>query len=240
MYLKEWFNELANYIIPPTCVVCGRELLRYEKHMCLECFAGLPMTYFWKYQDNSAEISFWGKVRIERVYSLFFYRGSYKKLLYSIKYKSNIRLCKYLGKAIGSKIAESLIISNDKIDYIIPVPLHFLKKWKRGFNQSEIIAKEICKELNNATQKTQVINLLKRVRFTKTQTHKNKMERWKSVEHAFTTKNNLKKYTNSINNKHILIIDDVLTTGATIESCANAILKKYNCRISIATLAYVE
>lgn len=280
-------ESALNLFITRHCNICGRELLGFEKHFCLECFAGIPLTYFWEFKNNPAEIIFWGRAKIERVYSLMFFRNNYKRCVYDVKYKGNIPLGLYLGKMLGEKICTAEKRNTKPranyipINYVIPVPLHWRKKLKRGFNQAEIIARGIANGLNGdstafrfsggavpafkaavparARVCTQII---KRQYFTKTQTQKDRWSRWRNVEDAFKISpcglkrcikniNAQQKKSISVTNTadfclaHFLIVDDVLTTGATLEACAGILIKAcaeagIECKVSIATLAYVE
>ncbi len=190
----------------------------------------MPFTYFWTFKENPAFKAFYGRVNVESVYSLFYYTDSYKKAVHSFKYHSNVRLGLWLGQMLGSKIDEP-------IDYIIPVPLHYRKEWKRGFNQSHIIARGIA---DTALSGPKVLkDILRRQTFTKTQTHKERLDRWHNVEKVFALDKRVAKRYN-LNGKHILIVDDVLTTGATIDACCQILMQNFSCRISVATLAYVE
>lgn len=243
--IKEWCVLLWNLFLPRSCAVCGRELLIHEQYFCLECYAGLPLTYFWNVKENPAEVVFWGRTQVERVYSLYFYVNDYRKPVHSLKYKANIGIGIYLGQMLGKKIAAN----STPIHFIVPVPLHFRKKWKRGYNQSEIIAGGILKEIAANDSIVQMIpNLLKRSHFTRTQTQKDRVHRWHNVAGAFEInprglqKIQGGKLQTEQNNyiPHILLIDDVLTTGATLEACCNILHKHIHCKISIATLAYVE
>ncbi len=241
-----WSRALADLFFPRCCVVCGNELLLYEEHICVECMAELPYTYFWTFADNAAEKLFAGRIMVERVWSLFYYTESYKQMIHSLKYRSNIKIGLWLGEMLGEKIAASPIGCDMAIDYIIPVPLHWRKRWKRGYNQSEIIARGILKGLAKDTVLAKgtvppkiLRKVVKRVSFTQTQTHKDKFDRWLNVCNAFSIVKNRTKRLN-LNGKHILIVDDVLTTGATIEACATILVEQLGCRVSIATLGCVE
>ena len=249
-FFRSGFLAVADLLFPRRCVVCGEPLLLYEEHFCMHCLAELPLTYFWTYKENGAFVSFYGRVHLENLYSLFYYTESYRRAIHSFKYHSNVRLGYYLAKMLGERIGVSYI------DYIIPVPLHYRKKWKRGFNQSEIIAEGIRAGIMAAISKMErkcvsndskenlsapvvLTKVLGRRKFTETQTQREKMERWKNVEFAFAlNRRGAKKY--NLDGKHILIVDDVVTTGATLDACANILQQNFNCRISIATLACVE
>ena len=225
---------LFDLFCPRICAVCGVPLNCHEQHFCLECFADIPLTYFWNMEETAAERVFWGRCRVERVHSLFYYTDNWRKVVHQIKYGGNTSLGLYLGKMLGRRIKESTCAAG--IDYIVPVPLHWRKKVKRGYNQSEIIARGVQEALGDGT--VLLPNLLKRKSFTSTQTAKDRMDRWGNVKDAFMP--NLRCRPFPLQGSHILLLDDVLTTGATLEACATILVEKLGCRVSIATLAYVE
>lgn len=231
-------RSVADLFFSRNCVVCNRELLVDERNLCLECYSGLPLTWFWLYKENSLYRLFLGRVYLERCWSLFYYTGSYKYLIHSFKYNSNRRLGRQLSESLGRYISENLS-ADERIDYIVPVPLHFRKRIRRGFNQSEIIAQGIASAFGPAERPKVIANLLKRRIYTSTQTNKEKLERWKNVEKAFRI-NSRRGSRLHLEGKHLLVVDDVATTGATLEACASILVEQFGCRVSVATLAYVE
>ncbi len=233
-------RSFLDFIFPRECVVCGRELFVFENHFCLNCYTGIPLTYFWSYSDNQAERIFTGRIMVERVWSLMFYTNNYRKPIHLLKYRSNIKIGLYLAEMLGDKIA----LQQLRFHIIVPTPLHWRKQIKRGYNQSEIIAKGIAKRLEIANLPPIIAKLIKRKRFTKTQTHKDKIDRWHNVALAFDINRRVLKSvlrrgvtTEKLN---ILLVDDVLTTGATLEACGQIIKEHIECNLYIATLAFVE
>lgn len=228
----KWWRLLFDLCFPKVCAVCGRTLNYHEQHFCLECYADMPLTYFWSVADNPAERVFWGRCKVERVYSLFYYTENWRKPVHLLKYKGNTPIGLYLGEMLGGMIP---LPCESPIDYIVPVPLHWRKKMKRGYNQAQIIARGVQKALATAEI---LPNLLCRRSFTKTQTAKDRLERWHNVKDAFEPNPKCKRVPPE--GSHILLVDDVLTTGASLEACASILVEHYGCRVSIATLAYVE
>jgi ComF family protein len=222
---------LSDILFPRECPVCGRILLRSEKFLCLGCETDFPYTYFWNWENNPAEILFWGRLDNVKAVSLFYYRegSGYKEIIHRFKYNGERSMGRYFSAILGEKMASSGRF--DDIDLLVPVPLHFVRKWKRGFNQSHVIAKEI----SSALGKPVADDVLVRRKYTGTQTVKDPEARWKNVFKAFAVKNEHK-----IRGKHILIVDDVLTTGATAEACGRHLTSLPGCRVSIATLGFVE
>ena len=238
----KWWRLLFDLCFPKCCAVCGVQLNYHEHHLCLECFSDLPLTHFWNVEDNPAQKIFWGRCPVERVHSLFYYTNNYRKPVHMLKYEGNVAIGMYLSRMLGEKIASST--PQLAFDYIVPIPLHWRKKLKRGFNQSEIIARGIQKGIQDSlpdrSLPTPLVlpTLLRRKSFTATQTAKDRISRWQNVKDAFEI-NPACKFLPSKGN-HILICDDVLTTGATLEACAAILVEQLGCRVSIATLAYVE
>ena len=213
---KKYGSGFIQLFFPELCITCGDKLLNQERYICLKCLSDLPRTNYHLQPGNKVEQIFWGRVTIERATSFYFFRkGSrYQKLIHHLKYKNLKELGETAGRYFGADLAQSPDFCS--VDFIVPVPLHPAKQKKRGYNQSEWIALGI----GQALQKPIVADNLKRVVFTSTQTRKTRFERWKNVEGIFEV-----SHPQQFENKHVLLIDDVVTTGSTIEACAVALQK---------------
>ena len=222
-------KDLINLIYPALCPGCLETLRTDEKYICINCLYNLPKTNFHLDDNNPMAQLFWGRVKIVSAASFFYFeKGSRsRKVLHHIKYRGIKELALFLGRIYGNKLAAAgkFIFT----DLIIPVPLHSSRERTRGFNQSEWFAMGLAESLGK-----QLCNdILIRSSQTSTQTNKTRIERWENVENCFIVKNQEK-----IENKHILLVDDVVTTGSTLESCALALTENTGANISILTLAY--
>lgn len=236
-------KELLDIILPRECIVCGDRLDRYEKHLCLHCLADLPMTYTWTMPRNRMADKFNELIQRDlqayEPYSfasaLFFYsaEANYRKIPYSIKYHGNTSAGKMFGMMLGKKLAAAKHFSD--VCTVIPVPLHWMRAWRRGYNQAEVIASEIAKAMN-AELRT---DLLYRRRRTKTQTKQDMENKMANVKGAFALKEKALAKTSGF--RHILIVDDVFTTGATLKECHRTLRQYFpaSVRISVATLGFV-
>lgn len=233
---------LLDLILPKACAVCGRTLLMNERYLCPECLADLPRTYFSKMRRNQMADRFndlvqrtidSGGAGYSYATALFFYRSSsgYRDITRSLKYHSNLGIGRYFSQMLGEEMAGSELFSD--VDTIIPVPLHWARKWSRGYNQAEVIADGLARRLE-AEVRTDILWRRKR---THSQAKLTLEEKVTNVSGAFQMKNDadLSKC------RHILLVDDVFTTGATLCACYLAMSKELpiSCRISIATLACV-
>ena len=221
-------NDFLRLFYPKICGVCEEQLLINEKIICTVCRHDLPLTNFTKFDENSITQKFYGRIDIEKGYSLLFFRkeGITQKIIHELKYRGNEEIGEFFGNWLGEIIQEKKEFK--EVDFIIPVPLHPKKLKQRGYNQ----VTKFGEKLSNYLQIPYLENELVRVSATKTQTFKARFERFSNVDTKFLLKNPL-----FFNNKHILLIDDVITTGATLESCANEFQKSQNCKISILTMA---
>ncbi len=219
---------LTELLFPRLCAVCGDKLIEQERWICLHCLHHIPRTNFHLTEENPVAQLFYGRVQIEQATSFFYFsKGSkYQNLVHDLKYKGMKELGEEMGKQFGIDLLKSPEFSS--VDLICPVPLHPKKERKRGYNQSWWIASGIAQLLNKPIS----ADNLKRSIFTETQTKKTRFERWQNVEGIFELTN-----PEAFNGMHILLVDDVVTTGSTLEACAQAIQSKSSARISIATLA---
>lgn len=221
-------TDLWELFFPRCCLLCGSRLCYGENILCSSCLIGLPRTGFHLQEDNRVERNFWGKFAIERATSFLYYTkgGDVRQLLYELKYHGN----KETGEVMGRIMAAELLPSHffEGMDWIIPVPLHRRKERQRGYNQSICLAQGISAVTGISIR----ADMLIRSRYTETQTHKGQYERWENVRNLF-----LCPSPQLLENKHVLLVDDVLTTGATIVSCADALCAVPGLRISVLTLA---
>jgi competence protein ComFC len=225
--LKDFFH----LFYPKLCTVCEDKLVANETTICTLCRHDLPLIGFLDYKNNKVTQTFYGRILIEKAFSLLFYRkkGSTQILIHDLKYKENEEIGIFFGNWLGAILKENNEFKT--IDYIVPVPLHPKKLRERGYNQVTKFGKTISKHLEIVYLEDYLI----RISSTKTQTFKARFERFNNIDTKFLLTN-----PSFFNNKNILLIDDVITTGATLEACAKEFLKSKNCTVSILTMAYTE
>jgi ComF family protein len=228
--LKSLISNLLHLLYPNICLGCGTDILEEGHPVCLRCLHELPHTEFVSFADNPIEKMFWGRIKISAAASEFYFvKGNViQALIHELKYKNNKDLGLYLGRIMGKSIAAEAERFK-VIDALVPLPLFPDKEKKRGYNQSLVICEGISEVLNIPIISRNVI----REKATETQTRKKRKERWQNVENSFTVTNSIE-----LSGKHVLLVDDVITTGATLEACASEILKVPELTLSIATLAY--
>lgn len=227
--LKGYGFALLEVFFPRRCVTCNALLNDWEEGMCLRCNMDLPRTNYHLHRENELEEMLADRLDLVHATSYFFYSrgGKYSKLLHELKYEDRSDLGPILGRMMASEIKAS---SNffDGIDVIVPVPLHKRKQLQRGYNQSTQLAKGVSQVTGIPIEEKAV----KRIRQTESQTKKSARERLTNLDEAFSLENE-----DALHGKHVLIIDDVLTTGATTIACAKAAMQAGDVRISILTLA---
>ena len=229
--LVNGLTSIVELFFPTLCVTCGNRLVTQEKFVCFDCWHDLPVTNFHFDAENKVARLFWGRVKVENATSFFAYnKGSnYQHLIHFIKYKGMKELGFVTGRRFGNALLESPEFS--AVDVVVPVPLHPKKQKLRGYNQSEWIARGIAESLRKPVS----VDNLRRNLHTSTQTRKNRYERWENVENIFEV-----LIPEVFTGKHILLVDDVVTTGSTLESCAFQLLQVEKVKVSIATLAYAD
>lgn len=226
--LKALINNVLSVFYPHSCIGCHNVLQQNEEHLCLNCMLHLPETNYHLDHDNPLTYLFAGRVPVKEVASLMFFRKgtNTQAILHSLKYNGNKEIGAYLGEYYGKRLRESPLF--DDIDFILPIPLHPKKLKKRGYNQSDWIAKGLSKGM----EIPYYTDLLIRTTFTETQTKKSRYNRWENVKEVFAITDAEK-----LKGKHVLLCDDVLTTGATMEAAINKLLEAENITISVVTLA---
>jgi predicted amidophosphoribosyltransferase len=271
--LPTLLRSLADLLMPRECAVCGRQLLAAERHLCLVCEAGLPLTHFEALKHNPMADKFNALVEApcyEQAAALFYYTGDYKKITQALKYGRNFGLGRHFAAMLGRRLASSPLWAD--VDLVVCVPLHWARRWRRGYNQAAIIARQVARSLAASFEP----RLLRRRRRTGTQTRLAAESRLANVSGAFAvrpsaarrllrtqkggdlstgggfsavgTQNRPFLCTESGGGvpqdaiRHILIIDDVCTTGATLAACHAALRAAFGpgVRISAATLAFVD
>jgi len=227
MNLSNVVEELVHYFYPNCCAVCKNKLLHNEMGVCLQCAYKLPKTNNFKELGNIGEVLLAGRFPFERVaaFSFFTKEGLLQALIHELKYNHKPNIGNFLGAVFGADLLGSNFLA--PIDVIVPVPLHPKKKIIRGYNQAEAFAQGLSK----ATSIPVSIDELIRVINNPTQTKRTKTQRWENVKGIFEV-TGLEVF----QNKHVLLVDDVITTGSTLEACANALLECSDIKISIATI----
>lgn len=195
------------------------------------CLYHLPKTNFHHEQDNPVSKVFWGRVNLESATSMYYYRkgGKVQHLIHQFKYKGYQEIGIFLGELFGSELKESDDFKS--IDLIIPIPLHRKKLEKRGFNQSEVFAEGLGKSMNVEVDTKSVIRTVA----TSTQTRKSRYKRWENVNEIFQLKN-----PDKLAGKHVLVADDVITTGATMEACIQVIQQSPGVKVSVVSIGFAS
>ncbi len=226
--IGSWTADLVSLLFPADCAGCGVPLLRNEQEICTDCLSKLPFTSHQHYGANEVERLFWGRVPLRAGMALMnFSKGTrVQTLLHAIKYKGRADLGVCLGRMLGKYLLES-----DRfpvVQKVVPVPLHPQKERMRGYNQSEMIARGLAEAIGVAIRPQDLVRNFR----SDSQTGRGRFDRWANVRGRFSLRS-----PHRLRNAHVLLVDDVVTTGATLESCAEALQVGGNCSVSVATLA---
>jgi len=225
--IQRCIQDLSHLIFPIQCMGCEAPLDADEEHICKYCLDHLPTTKHWEQTNNPIEQIFWGKLQVVSAASyLYFSKGGIvQEMLHNLKYNHQLGVGRLLGNRFGAELAKTPF---SDIDLIVPVPLHKDKLRKRGYNQCD----PIVEGLSEAIGKEYCLPALKRTASNESQTRKGRYERWLNVKSLFKAVE-----VERIAGKHVLLVDDVVTTGATLEACASALLEVPDVRLSIASIA---
>ena len=228
MPLSDTLSPLTAIFYPSQCKICGVRIKKSADVLCVFCLSDLPHTGFQHFAENPAETMFAGRLPIYFAHSEFYFspQGGIRKLIHELKYKGNRDAGRYLGRAIGKSLQSSFKTAN--IHSLIPLPLYPDRQAKRGYNQAAII----CEGINETTGIPIDVNSIVRKKQTETQTKKHRTDRWKNVCDSFCIIDK-----SQISGKNILLVDDVVTTGATLEACGSVLIREGGGQIAIATAA---
>ncbi|MFN2457058.1 MAG: ComF family protein [Chitinophagaceae bacterium] len=226
MDIKESLLHLA---FPNVCEGCGSDVLDSESFLCLHCLSSLPQTNFHLHNNNPIEKIFWGRLPVPNATAQYYFtkESLMQRLMHQFKYKGNKELGFYLGELMGHQLA-----ATDRfavIDALVPLPLFPQRERKRGYNQAAVLCDGIAEVLKKPVLK----HVVRRPHQTESQTNKSRVERWQNMEGKFEL---VKE--KEIAGRHILLVDDVVTTGATLEACGSVVLQAPDVRLSIATLCF--
>jgi len=229
--LSTWTSDMLGLFFPNSCRLCGKSLHQQEEILCTTCLYKLPRTNFQHSPENLVMDIFNGRLLLVSATSFLFFSkgGETQQLIHKLKYKGNKEIGIYLGKLFGNQLNDSELFNT--ADIIVPVPLHPRKEHSRGYNQSLMIGEGMASQMHARV----LSDVLYRNIHSPSQTRKSRYQRWENVKDIFEVKNGYR-----LKGKHLILVDDVITTGATLEACGNKLLEIPDVRLSIASLAYAE
>ncbi|RIV44008.1 ComF family protein [Flagellimonas pelagia] len=228
--LAKIINEINNILLPRVCFGCNTQLFRGESILCAVCRHDVPLTDHNYLEENAVDRIFYGRIPIKKAASFTFFskNGLIKNLLHWLKYKNQEQIGGFLGDWCGAQLKNNPGLDN--IEVVIPVPLHPKKLKKRGYNQVALFAQKIAENIHAEYRDDVLLKVIN----TKTQTKKDRQLRWETSKEAFVLNPDAE-----INFRHVLLVDDVITTGATIEICARTLLEQHDLEISVLSMAMV-
>lgn len=221
-------SDFIGLFYPRSCFACGKSLLQHEEYLCSECWYKLPRTGFHLREDNPVSNQFYGKINFRAAASYYYFSkgGKVQHLIHQFKYGGFKDIGVFIGKQYGKELQKSVYFQ--KIDCIIPIPLHPRKEAIRGYNQSERFAAGLSQTMGVVVDTTS----LKRIYASETQTHKTRFSRWENVKEIFSL-----NPSNTLANKHVLLVDDVITTGSTLEAAGHMLLSVPGVNVSVCSIA---
>lgn len=227
MNTRKLFNDFLHLLYPHNCAGCGSDLLENDQEICMHCYSNLPETNFADYDGNPIEKIFYGRLPVSKATAGYYFhkQSVLQRLVHQLKYKGNKEVGWQLGKWLGLQLKSSNRF--DGIDALVPLPLFPDKEKRRGYNQSTIL----CEGIADVLQLPVLNNAVTRKHYTDTQTKKGRSDRWTNVDNSFAIAN-----AELLANKHVLLVDDVITTGATLEACGTALKTVQGLTLSIAAL----
>ena len=227
--LPQSFDSLLHLFLPHQCAGCGSDIMSRQQVLCLSCMQRLPLTHFHRHANNPVEKIFWGRLPLMGAASLLYFSKDsiLQKIVHQFKYNGHKELGLFIGRKMGEALAQAGRF--ERVDALVPLPLYATRERKRGYNQAGILCQGMAEVLGLPV----LPNSICRRSMSDTQTRKNRIERWQNMQGRFEL---LRAH--ELRGKHIVLVDDVITTGATLEACGQELLRAGDVRLSIMTMAY--
>lgn len=228
-YAKKQFSDFLHLFYPHNCEGCGSDILYDTQFLCAKCLHRLPESGFFSKAANPVEKLFYGRLTVQYAGAAYYFTKDslLQHVLIQLKYRGNKDAGYFLGRMMGYALARSGRFND--VDALVALPLHARKEYKRGYNQAALL----CEGISEVWHKPVLKDAVTRTRFTETQTQQNRVSRWQNMEGVFKV-----PHPDKLRNRHILLVDDVITTGATLETCGSSILEVEGVRLSIGAAAY--